>query len=35
LRLGFQSRTVFDGANTDKKFWLGGFIEMPFSLVKK
>jgi hypothetical protein len=34
LRLGFQSRTVFDGANTDKKFWLGGFVEMPFSLVK-
>jgi len=34
LRVGFQSRTVFDGANTDKKFWLGGFLEMPFSLVK-
>jgi hypothetical protein len=35
LKLGFQSRTVFDGANTDKKFWLGGFVEMPFGLVKK
>jgi hypothetical protein len=35
LRVGFQSRTVFDGSNTDKKFWLGGFIEMPFSLLKK
>ena len=34
LRLGFQSRTVFDGSNTDKKFWLGGFVEIPFSLVK-
>jgi hypothetical protein len=34
LRIGFQSRTVFDGSNTDKKFWLGGFVEMPFSLVK-
>lgn len=34
LRVGFQSRTVFDGSNTDKKFWLGGFVEMPFSLVK-
>lgn len=34
LKVGFQSRTVFDGANTDKKFWLGGFVEMPFSLVK-
>jgi hypothetical protein len=32
LRLGFQSRTVFDGSNTDKKFWIGGFVEMPFSL---
>ena len=35
LRVGFQSKTVFDGANTDKKFWIGGFLEMPFSLVKK
>jgi hypothetical protein len=35
LRVGFQSRTVFDGSNTDKKFWLGGFVEMPFSLMKK
>ncbi|MCW5551570.1 MAG: hypothetical protein KIS67_05310 [Verrucomicrobiae bacterium] len=34
LRAGFYSRTVFDGANTDKKFWVGGFIEMPFNLVK-
>ncbi len=34
LRLGFQSRTVFDGSNTDKKFWIGGFLEMPFSLRK-
>ncbi|HWD94153.1 MAG TPA: hypothetical protein VG938_17615 [Verrucomicrobiae bacterium] len=34
LRVGFQSRTVFDGSNTDKKFWLGGFVEMPFRLVK-
>jgi len=35
LRVGFQSRTVFDGSNTDKKFWLGGFVEMPFGLLKK
>ena len=35
IRLGFQSRTVFDGSNTDKKFWIGGFFEIPFSLVKK
>jgi hypothetical protein len=32
LRLGFISRTVFDGSNTDKKFWIGGFVEMPFNL---
>jgi hypothetical protein len=35
IRVGFQSRTVFDGSNTDKKFWLGGFFEIPFGLVKK
>jgi hypothetical protein len=35
LRVGFQSKTVFDGSNTDKKFWVGGFVEMPFGLVKK
>ncbi len=34
IRLGFYTRTVFDGSNTDKKFWLGGFVEVPFSLVK-
>jgi hypothetical protein len=34
LKSGFYTRTVFDGANTDKKFWLGGFIEMPFNLIK-
>jgi hypothetical protein len=34
LKIGFQTRSVFDGSNTDKKFWLGGFVEMPFSLIK-
>lgn len=34
IRLGFYTRSVFDGANTDKKFWLGGFAEMPFSLLR-
>lgn len=34
IKLGFYTRTVFDGANTDKKFWLGGFVEMPFQLTK-
>lgn len=34
IRFDFYSRTVFDGANTDKKFWVGGGISMPFTLVK-
>jgi hypothetical protein len=32
LRFGFFSRTVFDGTNTDKKFALGGFMEIPFNV---
>lgn len=32
-RAGFYTRTVFDGSNTDKKFWLGCFVEMPFDLL--
>ena len=35
LRLGFESRTVFDGSNTDKKFWLGVYLEMPFTVCDK
>jgi len=31
LRLGFYSRTVFDGANTDKKFWIGTYIQLPLT----
>ncbi|HYG21946.1 MAG TPA: hypothetical protein VEH04_04125 [Verrucomicrobiae bacterium] len=34
-KLGFYTRTVFDGSNTDKKFWLGGFVEIPFQLTSK
>jgi hypothetical protein len=34
LRLGFYSRTVFDGANTDKKFWVGCYVQMPLSLTR-
>jgi hypothetical protein len=30
LRLGFNSRTVFDGNNTDRKFWVGGSFQLPF-----
>jgi hypothetical protein len=29
IRLGFQSRTVFDGNNSDRKFWVGGSIDIP------
>ena len=31
IRYGFHSRTIFDGNNTDRKFWLGGSIDLPFS----
>jgi hypothetical protein len=31
---GFYTRTVFDGANSDKKFWLGAYVQIPFDLVK-
>lgn len=30
IRWGFHSRTVFDGSNTDRKFWVGGSIDIPF-----
>ena len=30
VRYGFHSRTVFDGNNTDRKFWVGGSIDVPF-----
>ena len=29
IRLGFHSRTVFDGSNTDRKFWVGASIDFP------
>ncbi len=31
IRYGFHSRTVVDGSNSDRKFWLGGSIDIPFS----
>jgi hypothetical protein len=34
LRFGFYTRTVLDGSNTDKKFWIGGYFEVPFNLGK-
>lgn len=30
IRLGFHSRTVFDGSNSDRKFWVGVSIDIPF-----
>jgi len=29
IRYAFHSRTVFDGNNTDRKFWVGGSIDFP------
>ena len=29
FQYGFYSRTVFGGANTDAKFWVGGYINIP------
>jgi hypothetical protein len=34
-QFGFYSRTVLDGANSDGKFWFGGYVNFPFSLVGK
>jgi hypothetical protein len=30
FRWGFHSRTVFDGSNSDRKFWVGGSLDIPF-----
>jgi hypothetical protein len=30
----FYTRTVFDGNNSDQKFWIGGGLEIPFALIK-
>lgn len=30
IRWGFHARSVFDGNNTDKKFWVGGSVDIPF-----
>jgi hypothetical protein len=34
-RYGFQLMSVLDGNNTDAKLWVGGSIDIPFSLIKK
>jgi hypothetical protein len=30
IRWGFHTRTVFDGNNSDRKFWIGGSVDIPF-----
>lgn len=30
IRYGFHTRTVLDGSNTDRKFWIGASIDIPF-----
>lgn len=30
IRYGFHSLTVVDGNNTDRKFWVGGSVDIPF-----
>jgi len=34
IRMGFYSKVVFDGNNTDKKFWVGPYLEIPFVAFK-
>jgi hypothetical protein len=35
IRWGFHSRTVFDGSNTDRKFWVGASLDIPIGGKKK
>ncbi len=34
IRYGFHSRTVFDGSNTDRKFWVGGSVDIPLGKLR-
>ena len=34
IKFSLYTRAVFDGNNSDQKFWLGGGIEMPFQIFK-
>jgi hypothetical protein len=31
---GVYTRTLLDGANTDGKFWFGGYVNIPFNILK-
>lgn len=35
IRYSFYTRTVFDGNNSDQKFWIGGGVEIPFMLKSR
>lgn len=35
VRCGFLSRTVVDGVNTDRKFRLGGYFDIPLQAGSK
>lgn len=34
IRYGFNTRTIFDGNNTDAKFWVGGSIDFPLGATQ-
>jgi len=34
-RWGFHARKIVDGSNTDSKLWLGGYLDIPFNILKK
>jgi hypothetical protein len=35
IKYSFYTRTVFDGNNSDQKFWIGAGIEMPFQIFHR
>lgn len=35
IKYAFYTRTVFNGDNSDQKFWIGGGISMPFQIFKR
>jgi hypothetical protein len=35
IKYAFYSRTVFDGDNSDQKFWVGGSIQIPFQIFDR
>ena len=35
IKFSFYTHAVFDGNNSDQKFWVGGGIAMPFQLFKR